>query len=110
MSKTDSRHRQLRESGVNASTGGSVGDVSWWAKHVVSLIDELTATQDERSAASDQVFLKRHALLAIHDLASARLRNPPLEPNVESDLTQIVSICDRELASPAQGGEGPVKP
>ena len=50
----------------------------------------------------NQIHTLRHALLAIHDLASARLRNPPLEQWVEHDLKQIVAIAEREMASPPQ--------
>lgn len=39
-------------------------------------------------------------ILSIHDLASARLRNPPLEANVEHDLREIVRIADELLAVP----------
>lgn len=41
-------------------------------------------------------------LLAIHDLASARLRNGPLDPNVEHDLKEIMALCAR-----AQRRSGP---
>lgn len=34
-------------------------------------------------------------LQSIHDLASARLRNGPLEPNVEHDLKEIVRLAER---------------
>ncbi len=34
-------------------------------------------------------------LQGIHDLASARLRNGPLDPNVEHDLKEIVKLAAR---------------
>lgn len=34
-------------------------------------------------------------LQSIHDLASARLRNGPLDSNVESDLTEIARMASR---------------
>lgn len=49
----------------------------------------------------DQLHLARHALLAIHDLASARLRNAPIEKWVEHDLRDIVRLAELALASPA---------
>lgn len=36
---------------------------------------------------------------SIHDLASARLRNPPLEANVEHDLREIVRIAEEMIAT-----------
>lgn len=37
---------------------------------------------------------QKHALQAILDLAEARLRNPPLDPNVEHDLKEIVRLAE----------------
>lgn len=46
-------------------------------------------------------------LQAIHDLASARLRNGPLEPNVEHDLKEIVKLAEPRRSLPYPEGMGP---
>lgn len=37
---------------------------------------------------------EKQSLQAIHDLASARLRNGPLDANVEHDLREIVRLAE----------------
>lgn len=59
----------------------------------------------EMKTTEEQLHLTRHALLAIHDLASARLRNPPLEQWVEHDLKLIVDIADKAMATVVQSEE-----
>jgi len=41
-------------------------------------------------------------LQSIHDLASARLRNGPLDPNVEHDLKQIVELATAGESQPVK--------
>ena len=49
------------------------------------------------------------AVQSIHDLASARLRNTPLDPHVEHDLREITRIANDLLAAaPAPSGD-PIK-
>lgn len=43
-------------------------------------------------------------VLSIHDLASARLRNPPLDQRVEHDLREIVRITEKLLAPTESNG------
>ncbi len=45
---------------------------------------------------------ERWALQNIYELATARLRNPPLDPMVEHDLGQIVKQCHAVLSEPDQ--------
>jgi hypothetical protein len=45
-------------------------------------------------------------LQAIHDLASARLRNGPLDPNVDHDLKEIVKLSERAPWKPYPDGMG----
>ena len=45
-------------------------------------------------------------VLSIHDLAAARLRNPPLDPNVEHDLKEIVRLAERLLSPSSRSATG----
>lgn len=45
----------------------------------------------------------RGLAIAIHDLATARLRNPPLDPNVEHDLREIASLANRLIEETHNG-------
>lgn len=64
------------------------------------LLDVLEARLNERRKKAQE---RGHQVQAIHDLAAARLRNPPLDPHVEHDLTQIVKIAENIGAEDTHG-------
>ncbi len=87
MGKHDSRYGDLRESATRCLAKQAHGDAKFFADWVVKLVDERNALMDRESGLLG-------AARSVHDLASARLRNPPLEANVEHDLGEIVRICE----------------